>query len=405
MASYEAALDLPDGQAADYQARLVRLLTARDDLASALAAARPLSPEMVARLAALDEQLKQKAPAMAGAAGSAALASWRDAVQPPDSAWWWRLDERAAALAPKPSALWTVAAGFFITVAISLMADIARRFLTGGPDFIGVFSTLAQGFLALLAGRALTQSGGEALERGLRRLGVRYRRGYLLEATFALAVLLIVLALRISLPAIARSYNDRAVLAQQQGRLTSAIQGYQRAINLSPDYAQAHYNLGTAYEDVLEYDKALAEYQTAIRADSTMYAAYNNLGRVYMLQKADYTGALRLFNLALDLEFTLPEPQHTLVRYSLLKNRGWANFGLKYLELAQLDLHASLALRPDGAAAHCLLAQVIEARRGDVKAALAEWEACLRYEKADPLVVEANWLGLARERLSTGGAK
>jgi tetratricopeptide (TPR) repeat protein len=152
---------------------------------------------------------------------------------------------------------------------------------------------------------------------------------------------------------------------------------------------------------VLEYDKALSEYQRAIETDERFYDAYNNLARLYILRRSDSTSALALLNAVLERNLGLEPAHQTGVQYSLLKNRGWANFNLKYYELAETDLRQALALRADGAAAHCLLAQVLEAQ-GNPRAALAEWEACLRYEKGD--FVEANWLGLARERAGRGGA-
>jgi len=118
-----------------------------------------------------------------------------------------------------------------------------------------------------------------------------------------------------------------------------------------------------------------------------------------MLRRNDFVSALTLLNAA--LQRNLDILQQPAVRYSLLKNRGWANLGLKLYGLAEADLKMALAIRPEGAAAHCLLAQVW-AGRGNMQEALTEWEACLRYEQNE--VVEANWLGLARERLSQGGS-
>ena len=91
----------------------------------------------------------------------------------------------------------------------------------------------------------------------------------------------IVLAFRLALPAFARIYNDRGVRQQLAGRITSAIDSYERAISLAPDFALANYNLGAAYDEILQYDKALVEYQTAIQNDPQLYFAYNNLARIY----------------------------------------------------------------------------------------------------------------------------
>jgi hypothetical protein len=66
-------------------------------------------------------------------------------------------------------------------------------------------------------------------------------------------------------------------------------------------------------------------------------------------------------------------------------------------------LRTAIASREDGAAAHCLFAQVQEAQE---KADLAtrEWEACVAYAAGNK-DVESIWLSLAQERLPRGEAK
>jgi tetratricopeptide (TPR) repeat protein len=180
--------------------------------------------------------------------------------------------------------------------------------------------------------------------------------------------------------------------------VTSAIENYQRAISLDADYAEAHYNLGTAYEDVLEYDKAISEYQTALIADRRFSHVTNNLARLYILRRASpssYSSALQLVNDELNRS-----PKERNLEYSLYKNRGWAYLGLNLHELAERDLRHALTLRADGAAAHCLLAQVLEAQEKPTEA-LAAWELCLAYDRHD--FVDAIWLGTAETRLIRGG--
>ena len=93
-------------------------------------------------------------------------------------------------------------------------------------------------------------------------------------------------------------------------------------------------------------------------------------------------------------------------KISLRNHRREANEMLKEFEkdkeISQDDLKRALALRADGAAAHCLLAKVLEAKQNQ-KAAMQEWGACLLNQNAD--FVEPDWLSLARERLKQGGAK
>jgi len=393
IAAYRIALN-------DLQARVetdatMRVLLARDDVARALTSAPAPTAEALTTLAELDGRLRADAPQIDRAVGSRTLVNWRQTVSPTPGAWWWSLDQVARDAEPRPSALWVILAGLFLTIAISLTADISRRFLTGGPDFVGVFSTISQAALALLAGTAFIQIGHGWIEQTLSGVGIDRSKHHLWKAGLALVVMMLILALRLSLPGIARLYNDRGVQMQASGKTTSAIESYQRAINLNADSAQAHYNLATAYEDILDFDAALTEYQTAIRADPALYAAQVNLARLYNLRKLDYASALRLLNTALVLK-----PAAVDTQYSLYKNRGWAHFGLKLYGLAGEDLGKALALRPDGAAAHCLLARVQEAK-GQSEVALASWDHCLAFDAAGE-GVEADWHAMAQERLAGG---
>ena len=236
-------------------------------MARALAADPGPTGEALTTLAELDGRLRAAAPQIERAVGSKTLASWRQTISPTPGAWWWSLDQVARDAEPRPSALWAILAGLFLTIAISLTADISRRFLTGGPDFVGVFSTISQAALALLAGTAVIQIGHGWIEQTLSGVGIDRSKHHLWKAGLALVVMMLILALRFSLPGIARLYNDRGVQMQASGKTTSAIESYRRAINLNSDSPQAHYNLATAYEDILDFDAAMTEYQVAIQAD------------------------------------------------------------------------------------------------------------------------------------------
>ena len=395
--AYREALDaLRASEPADAAAGTLRVLLARDAVAQATSGT--TTSEALTGLAALDGQLQAAAPVIVDAVGGVTLARWRASAGPPPSAWWWSLDDIAAANEPKPWLGWALLAGLFVTLSVSFIAEISARFLAGQPDFFGVFSTLSQALLALLAGGALTRAGSRWIDGLLVARGIGQPAHAYWKTALALLVLVVVLALRLSLPAFARTYSDRGVRQQAAGRVTSAIYSYQRAISLAPDYALAHYNLGSAYDDILQYDKALVEYQTAIQNDPQIYLAYNNLARLYMLQKHDYVSALRLLGRGVDLK-----PAEPAVEYSLLKNRAWAYLALKLPGLAETDLRQALDLRPEGAAAHCLMAEVLETR-GKPADALPFWENCVAYYGPQENV-EPDWYATARERVSASASR
>jgi serine/threonine protein kinase/tetratricopeptide (TPR) repeat protein len=297
-----------------------------------------------------------------------------------------------------PNPLWLILSILFLALTVGLAAVIARRFLGDAPDITGISITLSLGLLCLLVGSAFTRNGRQWVEHGFFRFGLKLTFQGKWQMAFTLAGALIVSAFYFSLPTIARVYNQRAIEFQQAGDLSTALKSYERAVSLNPGYAVAHYNLASAYEDVEAFDEALAEYQTAIRADPKFYFAHNNLARLYLLRRKDHASALNILNSALDLR-----PKEAQVKYSLYKNRGWAHLGLGYYDLAVADLRESLNWRQDGAAAHCLMAQALEAQRKEA-AARPEWEACLGYA-AGEADVEASWLSLARKRLEQGEQK
>ncbi|OHE87692.1 MAG: hypothetical protein A3G75_03405, partial [Verrucomicrobia bacterium RIFCSPLOWO2_12_FULL_64_8] len=78
--------------------------------------------------------------------------------------------------------------------------------------------------------------------------------------------------------------------------LEEAIAAYQRAIELKPDFADAHNDLGIALQTQGKFDQAIASYQRALRLNPEHAEAYNNLGLTFYDQgrAADARGAYRL---------------------------------------------------------------------------------------------------------------
>lgn len=415
IADYAAALAAWESAVAAPAA--LRLLAARDAVAFAFERHAAPSADAVVAVAALDRQLRATLPA-AHRVAAAELADWRESRLPPASAWWWP---------PTPAGettrdlLWTLVTTLVIAGAVALTADVARRFLGPGLDFPGAFVTVVLIILVLFAANALTQRGRRAMgrvvsvfgvdadvaddllkliqrgvDRALPRLGVRRGGEQGARLALALAALLLIFGISRLLPLLADYYNNRGVAQQRSGALTSARASYQRAISLRPDAAAPHYNLATAHEDSLDWDAAIQEYGLAVQADARLYAAYNNLARLYLLRQDDPASALLLLGRAF-----AQQPAEAATQYTLYKNRGWAQLRLQLTGLAAADLHRALAFQPDGAGAHCLLAQTLEAQ-GDAAAALPHWESCVAYGDAEN--VEAEFLAQARERLTGGSA-
>lgn len=393
----------------------LQLLTARDNVAHVFEHASAPSAAAVEQVTCLDAELRKVLPQV-HAAATAQISDWRNSRLPPAGAWWW----------PPPPAgettvdlLWTVATTLIIAAAAALTADVARRFMSPGIDFLGVFVTVVLVVLVLFAANALTVRGRRAIGRVagtfgldsdiaddllslfqravdklLPRLGVKRGREQGARLALALAALLLIFGISRLVPLAARYYNNRGIGERSRGALASAVVSLQRAVSVDPEFAVAHYNLASAHEESLDFDAAIKEYTTAIRGRPDLYFAYNNLARLYLLRADDPTSALNLVNKALTLK-----PTDVDTRYSLIKNLGWAHLSLKLPRLAEIELRQAIALRPERGAAYCLLAQVEELQGSE---ALSSWEKCAAYNTDSD--VEPEWDATAQERLSGGAA-
>jgi len=99
----------------------------------------------------------------------------------------------------------------------------------------------------------------------------------------------------------AESYYNKGVAFSHQDRYADAIDQYNEAIRIDPDYTKAYNNRGNAYLIQEEFDLAIADYDKAIELDPDFALAYNNRGLAYMHQSR-YDLALADFDKAIELD-------------------------------------------------------------------------------------------------------
>lgn len=187
-------------------------------------------------------------------------------------------------------------------------------------------------------------------------------------------------------------YNDRGLENYLAERLPQAVSDFTKALELDPNFAETHYNLGSLYEDLRDFDRARSEYRLAMLGGLT--AAYNNLARLYILE-TDYTPAVDLLLKGLKLA------EHDAEKYALRKNLGWARLGQGRYAEAKAELLTALDLDGKQASAYGLLAQALEGL-GEKVEALVAWENCLRYASSYR-PDEDTWIDLARQHLAKLG--
>jgi len=65
---------------------------------------------------------------------------------------------------------------------------------------------------------------------------------------------------------------------KSKGKINRAIKYYTRAIALNDKFASFHSNLGTAYMDLKDYDRGIAEYRTAYQLDPNIFERNSRFG-------------------------------------------------------------------------------------------------------------------------------
>jgi Tfp pilus assembly protein PilF len=300
---------------------------------------------------------------------------------------------------------WLLAVGGLIP-----LVDIFRRVFGGEAEWLDVAGSVAEPALVVLAVIASALIGvtflpeRHPLFRKAANLPIfRKQTGPKRLAAILGIVLVVLLCLWLSLPLFAPFCNDRGIQLHDQDA-SRARQWYERAVRLRPGFAEAHYNLASAYEDSAAPQKAVDEYRLSIKYDSHIYPAYNNLARLYLKRGEgnDYKDALNLLVRARDLSPQDESLQDENTQYTLYKNLGWANYELGDYLQAEQDLRGAISHREDRAAAHCLLAYVLK-KLGKAGMA-AECYDCVSYSK-DEEDLEENWLSDAKDCVMKGAIK
>ena len=102
------------------------------------------------------------------------------------------------------------------------------------------------------------------------------------------------------------NYFQRGNFRLASNKYNEAIQDYNEAITLNPNYAKSYKNRGLAYFAKGEIDLAIADYNRAIELDPTNAHAYNNRGTAYS-EKGEFHLALKDLTRSIELKPELTE--------------------------------------------------------------------------------------------------
>ncbi|MEE2981392.1 MAG: tetratricopeptide repeat protein, partial [Pseudomonadota bacterium] len=207
------------------------------------------------------------------------------------------------------------------------------------------------------------------------------------------AVLFMVVA---PLPVWADALDDaRAALeAQSQGNLDEAIRLYTLAIDsgglTNDNIVFAYNNRGLAFDDKGLHDRAIVDFEAAIRHNPDYFRAYYNRGIAYA-RKGFFDRAIRDYDTALSLN---PED------YEVLNQRGLAYGSLNFFDRAIADFSAAIKIKADHYRAFANRGNAYSAR-GLTELAIADYEAAQAIQPDDPET--AHNLDIARQALARDG--
>ena len=178
------------------------------------------------------------------------------------------------------------------------------------------------------------------------------------------------------------------MLSGTRGSCDEAVACYRRALELSPDFAEAHGNLGDAFQDQGKLDEAVACYRRALELKPDFAEAHSNLGNAFKdLGKLDE--AVACYRRALELKPDYAEAHNNLG--NAFKDQG-------KLAEAVACYRRALELKPNYAEAHSNLLFALQYCQGITPAALAQAHAEFDRQHAAPLRGAIPAEGSARDR-------
>ena len=140
---------------------------------------------------------------------------------------------------------------------------------------------------------------------------------------------------------LAAIYFNRGVTWYEMGNYDRAIQDYNEAIKLNPNFEQAFFNRGNAFDEHEQFDRAIQDYDRAIALKPDYAKAFNNRG-ISFTKKGQYDRAIQDYDQAIKLE-----PEYA----EALNNRGTAYFGKREYDHAIQDYEEAIKLNPSFAQA------------------------------------------------------
>src|SRR5271157_2830555 len=185
----------------------------------------------------------------------------------------------------------------------------------------------------------------------------------------------------------AYALNTRGTLLDTKGDYHRAIQDFDQAIRLKPDYAQPFNNRGLSYAHQAEFDRAIRDYNEAIRLKPDNPEVFSNRGNAFY-RKGEYDRAIQNYDQGLRLK-----PDYAAGFY----NRGLSYSGKRQYDRAIQDFDQAIRLKPDLGEAFYARGLAFY-RKGEYDRAIQDYDQAIRLRADDAEAFLDR--GRARERKS-----
>jgi tetratricopeptide (TPR) repeat protein len=121
-------------------------------------------------------------------------------------------------------------------------------------------------------------------------------------------------------PDYVKAHHALADILKAQGRLNEAASHYNRILKIDPNYVEAYFNLGSIFQLQGKLDRAEDYYRRALALDPNHINSHNNLGAILVLQ-GSFNEAEGYFNGVLKLDPNNAKAENNLA-YALISRPG-----------------------------------------------------------------------------------
>ncbi|MGO9587622.1 MAG: tetratricopeptide repeat protein [Limisphaerales bacterium] len=163
------------------------------------------------------------------------------------------------------------------------------------------------------------------------------------------------------------AHVNLGVAQAKQGKLKEATQHFERALQLEPDYPETHVDLGVVQAAQGRLDEAIQHYERALQLDPDYTEAHNNLG-IALADRGKLDEAVQQYERVLQLKPDYAEAHNNLG--IALADQGKSNEAIQHFERA-------LQLKPDYVEAHYNLGIAL-ADQGELDEAIQHYRRALQ---------------------------